>query len=272
MKLIFIIISILINVFVNAQEYMQEKGILFEEGGLLLKTHKGFLKSDLKLIGDSADIYVYLEEDKILLIDSLAKKSFLFDNYLDFSKKVLQDYIIDDSYKSRYSSSVPFSTLYLRHNFVLNKNRISNLEDNKNQFIEKFISSIGLNDSFHKDFSDKDIEKVNKKLKSLSDRGVKYLNNIELPLLIFIGQLIIEKYEGEWIIKDAENDLLDSFLIPDVKIGSKELDLNRRLFRFLYHPDLKTDNKEIDIGTFIYLMEFIINGRIKIGKNNIGLD
>nr|WP_299485031.1 hypothetical protein [uncultured Allomuricauda sp.] len=225
----------------------------------------GYSLIKLELINDSIQVYFKDDEESIILFEPQNKGSSSFDNYLEFTKVIINKYVKNDSYLESYTDIVPFNPLYLRYNFVFNKDKVLNLKKTKHQFLEKLNSLVGFKTS---NVSEGFIEQLNRKLNHYTYSKEAHLHQMELPLLVFICQYVMDKYNGELVIRRAENDLMDSFFVPDVKVNNVELNLNKRLFRYLYHPEMDKNTKPIDIEAFLYLIDFLIKGNISVKRES----
>ena len=189
-----------------------------------------------------------------------------FSNYIDFSEFITQKYIEDSTFSGRYDSIRRFKSIYFRLNYVLNNHLLKDLNSNSKFFIEKFNLLFGLKISPYEELKEEHIEIINKKVQSVIDKNKNLLSTYELPVFIFFGEYFRNKYNANWFYKKATNDLDHNFIIPEFKVEGKDFELNRKIFRYLYHPNLTQDWEKFDLRTIINFDCLI---RKKLFKNKL---
>ncbi|MEN8191480.1 MAG: hypothetical protein ABFS12_01610 [Bacteroidota bacterium] len=67
----------------------------------------------------------------------------------------------------------------------------------------------------------------------------------------------MNKYDSKWELSKASNDFGNSFVIPFIKVNGEDLELSRKIYRYLNHPKLKYGDEKFRFSYFLDL-DFIV--------------
>lgn len=254
MRLVFFF---LFSLCVNKQTYSQSIN------KMNVKEKIGYLQSnctsvDLNFNNDlRLDIYYSFKEDVIYIIDNDKSELKEFDGFLEFSDYLNNTYNFELDFKDKYSEVKRFKTIYLRHNFCLNKPFLTDIENSIDEYLEKFNLLFGVNVSPYEEISEQDLKQINAVMQNVIDNDYNKIAMYEVPILIFVGEHFKKKYDSEWKLSNASNDFGNDFVIPYIEVNGNDLELSREIYRYLNHPNLKYGDEKFRFGHFLDL-DFII--------------
>ena len=232
-----------------------------DEMDLKLKTD--FLKSHNKCVnlkfnsGLELEVYYSFTDDTIYMLNDGMLDYEKFYDFISFSNFLNAKYSFELNFKNNYSDFQKFKTIYLRHNLCLNKPFISAIVNSSQDYLEKFNLLFGVRISPKEEIKKDILFKLNETLNGIMKYEPNKISNFEIPILIFIGEYYIQKYGSKWKFKYASNDFGNEFLIPFVEVNGKDLELSRRIYRYLNHPKFKGGDEKISFEYFLD-MDFII--------------
>jgi len=142
--------------------------------------------------------------------------------YLNLNKRIILPIRLEDLYSSK--------KFLLSQNYIDEKFKISNLENNIDYFLQQIDSNVDkrrLSDSRY----------VNSLLKNLSEEiAYQSSQKFEIPILILIGEHFRSLHKnGKWIIIDDTNVIGENFLYPDLSVNNEELGLYDEIRKILYN-------------------------------------
>lgn len=214
------------------------------------------------------EIKYLFEEDVIYLRDLNLNEASFYYSFLTLEYDIVGEE--DYSKKEHITGSVYAQYRPLRFNFVFNKARIEDFDKNINGYIEKVNTLLGLEITPYKELTNKDFKLINSKIIQ-HQKNDDYLNKLEIPLLVFLGENAIFKYGGKWKFKEASNRLDNDFIIPYIEVESESVDISNYLFDFLYSDKHKYEKYLFDIEAIIELIKIDIQAKFKITQQNKNL-
>ena len=212
------------------------------------------------------DVYYSIDDDTICLVDEVKQEVIEFDEYLKFSDYLYSNYEFELDFENKYNEVKKFRTSYLRHNLCLNKPFLLNLEDSIEKYLKKFNSLFDVDVSPYKKIPEDGLEKINKAMQNIIENNFSKIPQYELPILVFVGEYFRNKYNSEWEFADASNDFGNNFIIPYIKVNGEDLELSRKIYRYLNHPNLKYGEKKFRFDYFLDLDFIVTQSSINIKK------
>lgn len=203
---------------------------------------------DLKL-----NIYYSFKDDVIYIVDKDKLEFKGFEGFLEFSNYLHDTFNFELDFKDRYNDTKRFKTIYLRHNLCLNKPFLTDIKNSIGNYLEKFNLLFGVNASPYEEISEQDLKQINIVMQNVIDNDYNKIARYEIPILIFVGEYFKKKYDSEWKLLNASNDFGNDFLIPEIEVNGIDLELSRKIYRYLNHPNLKNGDEKFRFGHFLDL-------------------
>lgn len=122
---------------------------------------------------------------------------------------------------------------------------------------DKFDALFGVNISPYGEISEQDLKQINAVMQNVIDNDYSKIAKYEIPILIFVGERFKNKYGSEWKLSNASNDFGNGFVIPYIEVNGKDLELGRKIYRYLNHPNLEYGYEKFRFSHFLDL-DFII--------------
>jgi len=255
-----------------AQDLVHKKTKPLQEGLIYLEKFKPAEIDTIKDIwsGENKEVQFLFPTDEIVVIDRDSSNISFFYNYFAFEHEVIDE----DNYQPEHVMGLVYfpKPSTLRFNFLINRQRIEDVEKNKALFIKKLNSLLETDVSPYGEIKKEDIDMINKRLRFYQQKDKEYLKKVEVPLLVFLGEHAIHTYGGQWKLKKASNRLDNNFLIPYPYIGNDEIDIYWDLYKEFYLMPIKEVNHLIDIGTIKELIRMDIKVKFRMEKQNKGFN
>ncbi|XLS30021.1 hypothetical protein ACJD0Z_04165 [Flavobacteriaceae bacterium M23B6Z8] len=235
------------------------------------KEIRSFLQSNCTVIyltfnnGLKLDVYYCFKVDVIYTLETDKTELKEFNGFLEFSNYLSNKYNFELEFKDKYNELQVFKTIYLRHNFCLNKPFLTNVENSIQKYLEKFNLLFGVNVSPYEEISESELSQINAIMQNIINNHYDKIARYEIPILIFVGEYFKNKYHSEWELLNVSNDFGNDFVIPEIKINGKAMELSRSIYRYLNHPNLKYGYEKFRFSYFLDL-DFIVTQTLIIPK------
>lgn len=233
-----------------------------------------FLKSNYVLVNLNfnnnleLNIYYSFDKDIIYIVDKDKSKLKEFDDFLTFSDYLNKNYEFELDFKNNYNEFKRFKTIYLRHNLCLNEPFLSKVEDYIDKYLKKFNLLFGVDVSPYSKISEEDLKQINSAMQNVIDKNYTKIAKYEVPILIFVGEYFKNKYDSKWELLNASNDFGNNFLIPYIKVNGVDLELSKKIYRYLNHPKLKYGDEKFRFSYFLDLDFIVTQSLIKQKKQD----